>query len=177
MSQRPVRGLRTGSPRVRLPSRSRKLSLLLRNEAGRFQRIVIGEAFRGEWAGRGAAFGDLDNDGDVDVVVSNVGQKPILLRNDGGNRNAWLAIRTIGTRSNRDGIGCRVKILSVSGSTQYFTVSTAAGYLSASDRRLIVGMNGDSIAKLVEIRWPSGAVQQFDNVKSRQVLVATEPAR
>ena len=70
-----------------------------------------------------------------------------------------------------------MKILSVSGSTQYFTVSTAAGYLSASDRRLIVGMNGDSIAKLVEIRWPSGAVQQFDNVKSRQVLVATEPAR
>ena len=151
--------------------------LLLRNEAGRFQRIVIGDAFRGEWAGRGAAFGDLDNDGDVDVVISNVGQKPVLLRNDGGNRNAWLAIRTIGTRSNRDGIGCRVKILSVSGSTQYFTVSTAAGYLSASDRRLIVGMNGDSIAKLVEIRWPSGAVQQFDNVKSRQVLVATEPAR
>jgi hypothetical protein len=70
-----------------------------------------------------------------------------------------------------------VKILSVSGSTQYFTVSTAAGYLSASDRRLIVGMNADSIAKLVEIRWPSGAVQRFDNVKSRQVLVATEPAR
>ena len=151
--------------------------LLLRNETGRFQRVTIGEAFRGEWAGRGAAFGDLDNDGDVDVVISNVGQKPVLLRNDGGNRNAWLAIRTIGTRSNRDGIGCRVKILSVSGSTQYFTVSTAAGYLSASDRRLIVGMNGDSIAKLVEIRWPSGAVQQFDNVKSRQVLVATEPAR
>ena len=151
--------------------------LLLRNDSGRFVRVVPGEAFRADWAGRGAAFGDLDNDGDVDVVISNVGQKPVLLRNDGGNRNAWLAIRTIGTRSNRDGIGCRVKILSVSGSTQYFTVSTAAGYLSASDRRLIVGMNGDSIAKLVEIRWPSGAVQQFDNVKSRQVLVATEPAR
>jgi enediyne biosynthesis protein E4 len=151
--------------------------LLLRNEAGRFQRVTIGDVFRGEWAGRGAAFGDLDNDGDVDVVVSNVGQKPVLLRNDGGNRNEWLAIRTIGTRSNRDGIGCRVKIVSKSGSTQYFTVSTAVGYLSASDRRLIVGMNADSIAKLVEIRWPSGAVQRFDNVKTRQVLVATEPAR
>src|SRR5437868_796150 len=84
--------------------------LLLRNQAGHFNRVSPGEAFRKEWAGRGAAFGDLDNDGDVDVVVSNAGQYAYVLRNDGGNRNQWLGIATIGTKSNRDGIGARVKV-------------------------------------------------------------------
>jgi hypothetical protein len=151
--------------------------LLLRNEAGRFVRVLPGESFQKDWAGRGAAFGDLDNDGDLDVVASNVGQKAFVLRNDGGNRGNWLGIRTIGKTSNRDGIGCRVKVVSASGVTQYFTVSTAVGYLSASDRRLLVGLGGDSTARLVEIRWPSGALQRFDNVKSGQTLAATEPSR
>jgi hypothetical protein len=135
-----------------------------------------GEAFQQDWAGRGAAFGDLDNDGDVDVVVSNVGQKAFVLRNDGGNRRNWIAIRTVGTKSNRDGIGCQVKVVSASGSTQYFTINTAVGYLSASDKRLLVGLGDDSTAKLVEIRWPSGVVQKFDDVQSGRTLIATEPA-
>ncbi len=151
--------------------------LLLRNESGRFVRVFPGESFRKDWAGRGAAFGDLDNDGDIDVVVSNVGQKASVLRNDGGNSRNWLGIRTVGTTSNRDGIGCRVKVVSASGLTQYITINTAAGYLSASDKRLIVGLGGDSTAQLVEIRWPSGVVQTFDNLKSGQTLAATEPAR
>jgi hypothetical protein len=150
--------------------------LLLRNESGRFVRVFPGEMFRKDWAGRGAAFGDIDNDGDVDVVVSNVGQNAVVARNDGGNRRNWLAVRFAGTVSNRDGIGCRVKVVSASGLTQHFTVSTAAGYLSASDRRLLVGLADDSLAKLVEIRWPSGIVQKFDNVKAGQTLAATEPA-
>ena len=149
--------------------------LLLRNESARFVRVVPGETFQTDWAARGAAFGDLDNDGDVDVVVGNVGQQAVVLRNDGGNRRNWLVIRTAGTRSNRDGIGCRVKVMAASGSSQYFTVNTAAGYLSASDRRLIVGLDRDTSAKLVEIRWPSGAVQQFENVKAGETLTATEP--
>jgi hypothetical protein len=151
--------------------------LLLRNEAGRFKRVVLGSAFQMDWAGRGAAFGDIDNDGDIDVVLSNVGQKAVVLRNDGGNRNHWLGIETIGKKSNRDGIGSRVKVVSASGQTQYFTVNTAVGYLSASDKRLIVGLGGDLIAKLVEIRWPSGILQKFENVKSGQVLKATEPTQ
>ena len=151
--------------------------LLLRNESARFVRVMAGEAFEKDWAGRGAAFGDLDNDGDIDIVVSNAGQQAVVLRNDGGNRRNWLGIRAAGTRSNRDGIGSRVKVVSGSGSTQYFTVNTAVGYLSASDRRVLVGLGNDSVARLVEIRWPSGTVQQFENVKAGQELVATEPSR
>ena len=109
-------------------------------------------------------------------MVSNVGQKAYVLRNDGGNRGNWLGIRTAGTRSNRDGIGSQVKVVTAAGLTQHFTINTAVGYLSASDKRLLVGLGADAAAKLVEIRWPSGAVQKFDDVKSRQILVATEPA-
>jgi len=140
--------------------------------------------FRQDWAGRGAAFGDLDNDGDVDAVVSNVGQQAIVLRNDGGNRQHWLGIRVRGLRqspgdggSNRGGIGARVKVVTTSGLTQYATVTTAAGYLSASDRRLIVGLGGDTTATLVEIRWPSGAVSRYEHVKAGQFLEAIEPTK
>ncbi len=153
--------------------------LLLRNESGRFVRVLAGDIFSQDFAGRGAAFGDLDNDGDVDVVVSNVGQKAVVLRNEGGNRQHWLGIRLEGSAfakaSARDGIGSRVKVSSGSGRTQYFTVTTAAGYLSASDKRLTVGLGADAIATRVEIRWPSGAIQTFDNVKAGQTLVAKEP--
>jgi len=150
--------------------------LLLRNESGHFTRVIAGDAFQKDWAGRGAAFGDIDNDGDIDVVVSNLGQNAYMLRNDGGNRQNWIGIETVGKKSNRDGIGSRVKVVSASGTAQYFTVNTAIGYLSASDKRLIVGLGPDSAAKLVEIRWPSGVVQKFENVKSGEKLKAIEPA-
>jgi enediyne biosynthesis protein E4 len=110
------------------------------------------------------------------VVVSSVGQAAVVLRNDGGSRGNWIGIRPTGTTSNRDGIGCRVKVVSPSGLTQYSTVTTAVGYLSASDKRLLVGLGSDSLATLVEIRWPSGAVQTFENVKAGGTVVATEPA-
>jgi hypothetical protein len=148
--------------------------LLLRNVSGHFERVVAGDAFRTEWAGRGAAFGDIDNDGDTDIVVSNVGQYAYVLRNDGGSRNNWIGIETVGKNSNRDGIGARVKVISGSGLTQYFTVNTAVGYQSASDKRVIAGLGDDSTAKLIEIHWPSGIVQKFENVRARQYLKAVE---
>ena len=150
--------------------------LLLRNESGRFVRVIAGTAFEQAWAGRGAAVGDLDNDGDLDAVVSNVGQRAVVLRNDGGHSRGWLRIVTRGTRSNRDGIGCKVKVVGASGLTQHFTVTTAVGYLSASDKRLLVGLGADATASRVEIRWPSGATQTFADVAAGQTLVATEPA-
>jgi hypothetical protein len=149
--------------------------LLLRNEQGRFVRVVAGPPFEQAAAGRGAAFGDLDEDGDLDVVVSNVGQPAIVLRNDGGSRRGWLRIVTRGTRSNRDGIGARVTVERASGPAQHFTVSTAVGYLSASDPRLLVGLGADTSARLVTVRWPSGAVQTFEQVAAGRTLVATEP--
>jgi hypothetical protein len=149
--------------------------LLLRNVLGRFSAVEAGPALKTPWAGRGAAFGDLDNDGAVDIVVANIGQKAYLLRNGGSGRNGWIGIRTTGRKSNRDGIGCRVKVTSASGATQYYTVTTAAGYLSASDKRVVVGLGSDRVARSVEIRWPAGALQRFENAPAGKWIDAIEP--
>ncbi len=149
--------------------------LLLRG-GGRFRDVgaQAGIALSKAWAGRGAAFGDLDNDGDTDVVVSNCGQRPYVLRNDGGNRAGWLSLELVGTRSNRDAIGAVVRTVTDTGLTQSHTVATASSYLSASDKRVLVGLGGASRVRLVEIRWPSGAVQRLEDVGVNQRLTVTE---
>jgi len=147
--------------------------LLLRNLGGRFEEIS--GAFEGRYAARGAAFGALNNDGNIDIAV-NCGDGPaLLLRNRGGTGNHWLVIDTIGVASNRDGIGSRIRIVTESGAEQFGFVSTAGSYASASDKRVHFGLGNASKVRLVEIRWPSGTVQQITNVATDQVLKVREP--
>ena len=152
--------------------------LLLRNREGRLEPWPgdPGSVFAKPWVGRGAALGDLDNDGAIDIVVSNIGQAPYVLHNNAGKRNHWIGVRTEGTRSNRDGLGCRLKIVGASGSTQYYTVQTAGSYLSASDRRVMAGLGADKTVRLIEARWPSGIVQRVENVAAGQWLTLREPS-
>jgi len=151
--------------------------LLLRGRAGRFTNLggAAGSDLRRTWAGRGAAFGDIDNDGDADVVVSNCGQRPYVLRNDTGGRH-WLGLDLVGAPSNRDGLGARVSSLTASGLTQHHTVSTASSYQSASDKRLLIGLDLDRESPRIEIRWPSGTVQRLTDARLDRMAVVREPA-
>ena len=158
----------------------RQKPLLLRGEKGRLSPWPgdPGAVFASAWVGRGAASGDLDNDGAIDLVASNLGRNAYILHNNAGRRNHWIGIVPRGTRSNRDGIGCRLKIVGASGFTQYYTVNTAGSYLSASDRRVLAGLGADETVKLIEARWPSGTeMQRIENVKSGATwLKLVEPA-
>jgi hypothetical protein len=122
---------------------------------------------------RGVAFGDYDNDGDIDIFINNSNQTADLLRNDGGNQNNWLMIKTIGVKSNRDGIGTRIKVISGSLS-QIKEVKSGSGYLSQSDLRVLFGLGAHTKADLVELRWPSGLVERIQDVKAKQILTVTE---
>ena len=125
-------------------------------------------------AHRGCAFGDLDNDGRIDVVVSAIGNPAELLYNRSPGNNHWISIQAVGTRSNRDGIGTRIKLTSESGVTQYNHVTTAGSYASSSDKRVHFGLGSDSRIKEIELRWPSGKVQVLRNVKADQILKVSE---
>ncbi|PYV55923.1 MAG: CRTAC1 family protein [Acidobacteria bacterium] len=127
-------------------------------------------------AHRGAAFGDLNNDGKIDVVVSVIAGHAELLYNTTANGNHWLLIQTIGTKSNRDGIGTQIKLTSHSGSAQFNQVTTAGSYASSSDKRVHFGLGRDKLIKEITLRWPSGTVQTLHNVKADQILRVTEGA-
>ena len=127
-------------------------------------------------AHRGAAFGDLNNDGKVDIVVSVIAGHAELLYNTTANGNHWLLIQTIGTKSNRDGIGTQIKLTFQSGSVQFNQVTTAGSYASSSDKRVHFGLGGDTLVKEITLRWPSGTVQTLHNVKADQILKVTEGA-
>ena len=160
------------------PVRYKEPLLLVRNRRGTFEDVSrqSGEAFQIPLAARGAAFGDLNNDGFMDVAINCNDGAAVVLMNLGGNGNHWLIVNTIGTKSNRDGIGSAIRVVSNSGSEQYGYVTTAGSYLSASDKRVHFGLGADSVAKLVEITWPSGRVQKLENVKADRVLRVKEPA-
>jgi len=150
--------------------------LLLKRNGKKFQDVspASGEVFQQVWASRGASFGDLDNDGDIDIVVSNCNGPAYVLRNDGGNRNHWIGLELQGKKSNRDGIGARVKLVSESGKAQYNLATTTASYLSAIDRRVFFGLGSESKVKEFEILWPSGVKQVVSNPGIDQFLKITE---
>ena len=125
--------------------------------------------------GRGAAYGDIDNDGDWDLLVTTSNGPAHLFRNDGGNRNAWIKVQLVGQKSNRDGIGAKVRVTSALG-TQTQTVKSGSSYCSQSELTAIFGINDDTVIETVEVRWPSGAVSTRKNVKPNQHIRIEEGA-
>jgi hypothetical protein len=145
-----------------------ELPMLAMNHSGRFERADSGSAT--PTAGRGAAFGDLNNDGWQDVVMTSLGGPPQVFLNHGGKQH-WLVISLRGTRSNRDGFGTLVR---VNGQTRFAT--SAGSYLSASDKRLHFGLGPAETAK-IEIGWPSGASQTLSDVHADQFMEIREPEK
>ena len=156
--------------------RYRQRKLLYRNNRdGTFSEVAaqFGSALMEERASRGTAFGDIDNDGDVDIVVNDLDSSPQLLRNDGGNKNNWILVKTIGTRSNRNGIGAKVKV--VSGDlVQLDEVRSGGSYISQNDLRLHFGLEKHTSVDLIQVRWPSGAVDTLTNVSVNKIVAVKE---
>ena len=133
----------------------------------------LGAPFAEKRTGRGAAFGDIDNDGDVDVIINNLDGGPQLLRNDGGNSNNSVLIKMIGTKSNRDGIGARVTIIS-GDLSQTEEVYSGGSYISQNDLRLHFGLEKRTTIDSIEVRWPSGAVDKVTAVSANKLLTIKE---
>jgi hypothetical protein len=124
--------------------------------------------------GRGGAYCDYDNDGALDVCIINVDDRPMLLRNEGGNQAGnWLQVKTVGTKSNRDGIGALVKV-AAGGLTQYDRVRAGGNFLSGNDMRLHFGLAEHEEVESVEVRWPSGTEDRVARPRTNQVLVIQE---
>ncbi len=154
----------------------RQSNAVFRNQGDTFADVTAqaGPAMQAARAHRGSAFGDLNNDGKIDVIVSAIAQPAEILYNTSPDRNHWILIQTEGRRSNRDGIGTRIKLTAPSGRVQYNQVTTSVGYVSASDRRVHFGLGADTKAAEIELRWPSGKVQVLRNVPADRVLKVTE---
>jgi hypothetical protein len=133
----------------------------------------LGPDFQLPRVSRGAAIADFDNDGDLDILVNNCGQQPQLLRNDGGNANHWVEIFLIGTKSNRDGVGARLKV--VAGDLVLFDQRKGGmSYQSAQDPRLHFGLGAHSSVDSLEILWPSGRATNLTKVKADQIIAVKE---
>lgn len=158
-----------------LPTYKQRNLMHHNNRDGTFSEVgdELGAPFAEKRTGRGAAFGDIDNDGDVDVVINNLDGAAQLLRNDGGHTNNSVLVKTIGAKSNRNGIGARVSI--VSGDLkQVEEVCSGATYISQNDLRLHFGLENRTKIDLIEVRWPSGAIDRVANLSANKILTVKE---
>jgi hypothetical protein len=131
------------------------------------QGLHLGDAAATPRCHRGLAVGDLDNDGDLDILLSVIDAGPVVLRNEGSPRGSWVSFRLQGTRSNRDAIGARVT-LTAQGRTQFREVTRGGGYLSAQDPRLYFGLHTATQVESLQIKWPSGAVDEIGPLEARK---------
>jgi len=143
--------------------------------AKKFENVssAVGADFTKPLVGRGAIYGDFDHDGDLDVLLTSNNGPTHLYRNDGGNKNKWISIRTVGTKSNRDGIGASVAIVSASGK-QWNVVRSGSSYASQSDLAIVFGLRQDPVVNSIEVKWPSGTTQKFANVATNQFITIDE---
>lgn len=149
--------------------------LLLANEGGRFRDVTAscGQALSVPRASRGAAFGDFNNDGRIDVLIANCNESPCLLRNDSKNQNHWLIVKATGRRSNKDGIGTKVR-LTANGRTQTSEITGGGSYLSSSDYRLHFGLGKAERIDRLQVEWPSGATQVLKDLGVDHILHLVE---
>jgi hypothetical protein len=154
----------------------REPMMLVRNTGTKFVDVssMSGAVFHQAWVGRGMSIGDIDNDGRIDAVISTNGGAAYVLRNQTETANHWITLHLTGHKSNRDGIGAVVKLTTAHGS-QWVTVTTSSGYLSASDPRVHFGMGDSPMADSIEIHWPSGIVQTQTKVQGDRQIQVDEP--
>ncbi len=156
--------------------RYKQINSLFHNEGnGKFIETTktAGEGFRTPYAGRGAAFADFDNDGNVDVIVANNGDPPLLLKNSGNGANHFINFKLVGTKSNRDAMGARIR-LRAGGLSQIREVAGGGSYLSQSDLRANFGLGKATQAEVVEVLWPSGMRQVFRDLQADKFYVIQE---
>jgi hypothetical protein len=159
--------------------RYKQTPLLMLNTGKGFVNVsaTAGRAFNSSLTARGAAFGDLNNDGQPDIVVTVLDGEPVVLRND-GTKNHWLGLSLVGSKSNRNGIGARITVTDNLGKRQIFDANTSGSYLSSNDPRVIVGLGAATATQSVKVQWPSGRVQILtDKPIDRYLVISEQEAR